>query len=450
MAKTSVALKKKSIKKAIVPTKKKEVAHSKPQPKQKAKSKVSKAETVKVTSSKAKKAAISPPKASKKAAATISKSKKLPSKKAAVIKSSPKKKQELIKTKAGSKAISLAAESKKAKKATPKPIARITKKVVKSEKIAPIVKKVVKSEKLAPIAKKVVKSEKKAPTAKKAVKSEKIAPIEKKAIKKAPIELPIAELPKQTPDKKPRIKNVLISQAYPENGKSPFIDIGNKWKLKVDFRSFIQVEGLTAKEFRRLRINVPDYTAIIFNSRNAIHYFFKLCEEMRVKLSPDMKYFCTSEAIALYLQKYIHYRKRKVFYEYANKTLFEILNKHKDNEKFLYPCSKDRKDDIPNFLATKKFNYSEAFIYQTVPSDLSDLKSIKYDVIIFFSPVGIKSLMHNYPDFIQEDRRIGAFGPVTHDAVRATFRLDIVAPSPVAHSMAQALENYLKESNGKP
>ena len=424
MAKTSVALKKKSIKKAIVPTKKKEVAHSKPQPKQKAKSKVSKAETVKVTSSKAKKAAISPPKASKKAAATISKSKKLPSKKATVIKSSPKKKQELIKTKAGSKPISLAAESKKAKKATPKPIARITKKVVKSEK--------------------------KAPTAKKAVKSEKIAPIEKKAIKKAPIELPIAELPKQTPDKKPRIKNVLISQAYPENGKSPFIDIGNKWKLKVDFRSFIQVEGLTAKEFRRLRINVPDYTAIIFNSRNAIHYFFKLCEEMRVKLSPDMKYFCTSEAIALYLQKYIHYRKRKVFYEYANKTLFEILNKHKDNEKFLYPCSKDRKDDIPNFLATKKFNYSEAFIYQTVPSDLSDLKSIKYDVIIFFSPVGIKSLMHNYPDFIQEDRRIGAFGPVTHDAVRATFRLDIVAPSPVAHSMAQALENYLKESNGKP
>ncbi len=450
MAKTSVALKKKSIKKAIVPTKKKEVALSKPQPKQKAKSKVSKAETVKVTSSKAKKAAISPPKASKKAAATISKSKKLPSKKATVIKSSPKKKQELIKTKAGSKPISLAAESKKAKKATPKPIARITKKVVKSEKIAPIVKKVVKSEKLAPIAKKVVKSEKKAPTAKKAVKSEKIAPIEKKAIKKAPIELPIAELPKQTPDKKPRIKNVLISQAYPENGKSPFIDIGNKWKLKVDFRSFIQVEGLTAKEFRRLRINVPDYTAIIFNSRNAIHYFFKLCEEMRVKLSPDMKYFCTSEAIALYLQKYIHYRKRKVFYEYANKTLFEILNKHKDNEKFLYPCSKDRKDDIPNFLATKKFNYSEAFIYQTVPSDLSDLKSIKYDVIIFFSPVGIKSLMHNYPDFIQEDRRIGAFGPVTHDAVRATFRLDIVAPSPVAHSMAQALENYLKESNGKP
>jgi uroporphyrinogen-III synthase len=437
MAKTSVALKKKSIKKAIVPTKKKEVALSKPQPKQKTKSKVSTADAVKVPSSKAKKAAISPPKATKKAAATISKSKKLPSKKAAVIKSSPKKKQELIKTKAGSKPISLAAESKKAKKATPKPIARITKKVVKSEKLAPIVKK-------------VVKSEKKAPTAKKAVKSEKIAPIEKKAIKKAPIELPIAELPKQTPDKKPRIKNVLISQAYPENGKSPFIDIGNKWKLKVDFRSFIQVEGLTAKEFRRLRINVPDYTAIIFNSRNAIHYFFKLCEEMRVKLSPDMKYFCTSEAIALYLQKYIHYRKRKVFYEYANKTLFEILNKHKDNEKFLYPCSKDRKDDIPNFLATKKFNYSEAFIYQTVPSDLSDLKSIKYDVIIFFSPVGIKSLMHNYPDFIQEDRRIGAFGPVTHDAVRATFRLDIVAPSPVAHSMAQALENYLKESNGKP
>ena len=275
---------------------------------------------------------------------------------------------------------------------------------------------------------------------------------EKKVVETKPIILapPVVSVP-LIPDKKPKIKNVLISQAYPENGKSPFLDIAVKWKLKVDFRSFIQVEGVTAKEFRRLRINIPEFSAIIFNSRNAIDYFFKLCEEMRVKLSQDTKYFCTSEAIALYLQKYIHYRKRKVFYEYPNKTLFEILNKHKENEKFLYPCSIDRKDDIPNFLQQKKFNYTEAPIYQTVPSDLSDLKSIRYDVIIFFSPVGIKSLMHNYPEFVQEDRRIGAFGQVTHDAVRESgFRLDIIAPSNVAPSMAQALENYLRESNGKP
>ncbi len=415
MAKTTVALKKKSVKKEMAPIKKKEVAKSSKQPLAKGKNeKVSEAKS-KFAKSVAKKPLVKTKTAKKKA---ISKT------------VGTVKKSQAVKTK-----------NEVAAKSSLK-----SKKIV-AKKSAPAVKKAVLK---APISNKL----KAKPAEKKGLKP--ITPKATKAIKevkikasKTTIEVPAPIVVKQIPDKKPRIKNVLISQAYPENGKSPFIDIGVKWKLKVDFRSFIQVEGLTAKEFRRLIINVPDYTAIIFNSRNAIHYFFKLCEEMRVKLSPDMKYFCTSEAIALYLQKYIHYRKRKVFYEYANKTLFEILNKHKDNEKFLYPCSKDRKDDIPNFLSSKKFNYSEAFIYQTVPSDLSDLKSIKYDVIIFFSPVGIKSLMYNYPDFKQEDRRIGAFGQVTHDAVKATFRLDIVAPSPVAHSMAQALENYLKESNGK-
>ena len=169
---------------------------------------------------------------------------------------------------------------------------------------------------------------------------------------------------------------------------------------------------------------------------------------MRVKLSQDMKYFCTSEAIALYLQKYIQYRKRKVFYDQPGRSLFDLINKFKDTEKFLYPCSKDRKDDIPNFLKEKKVNYAEAYIYQTIPSDLSDLRNIKYDMIVFFSPIGIKSLFHNYPDFIQDDRRIGGFGQVTWDSIgEAGLRLDIVAPSPSAASMAQAIENYLKESN---
>lgn len=254
-------------------------------------------------------------------------------------------------------------------------------------------------------------------------------------------------------DTKGKVRNMLVSQPFPENGKSPLLDIGQKYKIKVDYRSFIQVEGVDVKEFRRQRINLPEYTAIIFNSRNAIDYFFKMCEELRVKLSQDTKYFCVSEAIALYLQKYIQYRKRKVFYETPQKSLFDILNKHKDNEKFLYPCSKDRKDDIPNFLASKKFNYTEAYIYQTVPSNLSDLTSIKYDMIIFFSPVAIKSLFHNFPDFEQEDRRICTFGQVTHDAVKdAGLRLDIVAPTPSAPSMAQAIENYLRsigmKSNG--
>ncbi len=268
----------------------------------------------------------------------------------------------------------------------------------------------------------------------------------KKIVSTIPVPKPIASnLP---PDKKPKVKNILISQPYPENGKSPFLDIAQKWKLKVDFRTFIKVEGLSAKEFRRLKIYITDYSAIIFNSRNAIDYFFKLCEEMRVKLSQEMKYFCTSEAIALYLQKYIQYRKRKVFYDQPGRSLFDLINRFKDSEKFLYPCSRDRKDDIPNFLKEKKVQYAEAYIYQTIPSDLSDLRNIKYDMIVFFSPIGIKSLFHNYPDFIQDDRRIGGFGQVTWDAIAdAGLRLDIVAPSPVAASMAQAIENYLKESN---
>lgn len=268
----------------------------------------------------------------------------------------------------------------------------------------------------------------------------------KKIVPSVPMPKPnLATLPI---DKKPRVKNILISQPFPENGKSPFIDIAHKWKVKVDFRTFIKVEGLTAKEFRRLRININDYSSIIFNSRNAIDYFFKLCEEMRVKLSQDLKYFCTSEAIALYLQKYIHYRKRKVFFDQPGRSLFDLINRFKDTETFLYPCSKDRKDDIPNFLKAKNAKYAEAFIYQTVPSDLSDLRNIKYDLIVFFSPIGIKSLFYNYPDFIQEDRRIGGFGQVTWDAVvDAGLRLDVIAPSPTAVSMAQAIENYLKESN---
>jgi uroporphyrinogen-III synthase len=429
MTKKTVAIKKAGTKKLVAPTKKKELPKLETKPKAKAK-KVG--ETVKNKK-------LAP------AMATKSKTKPVP-------KTAPQKAVVKSKTKTVTKALP------KAKIKSPKEVA---KPIVKSKKVKqPIVQKPISKKEVKPKTKSVpakttpvkAASTKKIKEAKKVTATKTSLKKEKKVVETKPVILaPPVVIAPQIPDKKPKIKNVLISQAYPENGKSPFLDIAVKWKLKVDFRSFIQVEGVTAKEFRRLRINIPEFSAIIFNSRNAIDYFFKLCEEMRVKLSQDTKYFCTSEAIALYLQKYIHYRKRKVFYEYPNKTLFEILNKHKENEKFLYPCSIDRKDDIPNFLQHKKFNYAEAPIYQTIPSDLSDLKSIRYDVIIFFSPVGIKSLMHNYPDFVQEDRRIGGFGQVTHDAVRESgFRLDIVAPSNVAPSMAQALENYLRESNGKP
>ena len=348
-----------------------------------------------------------------------------------------KKSEKVISKKNSTKNIIQKTAIKKSTKSTPKVKKKATKQTIKKA-----VSKTVALSKKAPITTKI--NTELSPKESKEIKKERKN--NKKIIPTIPVPKPIASnLPI---DKKPRVKNILISQPFPENGKSPFIDIAQKWKVKVDFRTFIKVEGLSAKEFRRLKIYITDYSAIIFNSRNAIDYFFKLCEEMRVKLSQEMKYFCTSEAIALYLQKYIQYRKRKVFFDQPGRTLFDLINRFKDTEKFLYPCSRDRKDDIPNFLKDKKVNYAEAYIYQTVASDLSDLRNIKYDMIVFFSPIGIKSLFYNYPDFIQDDRRIGGFGQVTWDAIAdAGLRLDIVAPSPAAASMAQAIENYLKESN---
>lgn len=248
----------------------------------------------------------------------------------------------------------------------------------------------------------------------------------------------------------PRVKRILISQPEPENGKSPFYDIGEKFKAKVDFRSFIEVKGVTTREFRRLRINLNDFSAVILNSRTAIDHFFAISEALRHRVSQDLKFFCTSEAIALYLQKYTQYRKRKVFFETSTKSLFDILKKHKENENFLYPCSNIRKDDIPNYLKANKFKFQEAILYNTVPSDLSDLVSLKYDLIVFFSPMGVTSLFHNYPDFVQEDRRIAGFGKVTQDAINeAGLRCNIIAPAPDAPSMAQAIENYLLKVQGK-
>lgn len=378
----------------------------------------------------------------------ITKKTKSPIVKSTTKKALVKKKASTVKTKVAkvSKPIKKKSTATKSVKAAPKTSNKkptTTKNKLVSKPVKAKVKPVVEKK-----TKKVVEDKKvvKLVTTKDVLDAKKERKNTKKTVLTIPVPKPIASnLP---PDKRPKVKNILISQPFPENGKSPFLDIASKWKVKVDFRTFIKVEGLSAKEFRRLKIYITDYSAIIFNSRNAIDYFFKLCEEMRVKLSQEMKYFCTSEAIALYLQKYIQYRKRKVFYDQPGRTLFDLINRFKDTEKFLYPCSRDRKDDIPNYLRDKKVNYAEAYIYQTIPSDLSDLRNIKYDMIVFFSPIGIKSLFHNYPDFIQDDRRIGGFGQVTWDAIAdAGLRLDIVAPSPAAASMAQAIENYLKESN---
>lgn len=251
---------------------------------------------------------------------------------------------------------------------------------------------------------------------------------------------------KVTSRNKANITSLLISQPEPETGKSSYYDLGKKYGMQVDFRQFIQVEGISSKEFRKARISPYDYSAVIFTSRLAIDHFFRVCEEMRLKMSMETKYFCISETVALYLQKYIQYRKRKVFFgEGRLASLMALLPKHK-SEKILLPCAEVHKSDLPDFLDEKGFTYDKAMIYRTVNSDLSDLKKITYDMIAFFSPSGVKSLLHNFPKFKQGKVKIAAFGKTTCKAVEdAKLRLDIKAPTPETPSMGMAIEHFLKK-----
>ena len=249
-------------------------------------------------------------------------------------------------------------------------------------------------------------------------------------------------------DRLTKVSSILVTQPKPTDEKSPYFQLASKYNLKVDFRPFIQVEGLTYKEFRKQKVEILSHTAVIFTSRNAVDHFFKICQEAKLELPADYKYFCISEQTANYLQKYIVVRKRKVFVGLKTATdLIEIIKKHKD-ETFLFPCSSIRKEDIPLFMAENDFKFTEAIIYQTIASDLSDLKDIKYDVIAFFSPSGVHSLFKNFPEFKQEKTRIAAFGPSTAKAVReAGLLLDIEAPLPNAPSMTGALEQYIIKAN---
>ncbi len=245
------------------------------------------------------------------------------------------------------------------------------------------------------------------------------------------------------------VKSILISQPKPSNAKSPYFSLAEKYDVKVDFRKFIQVESVPVKQFRKYKVNPQDHTAVIFTSRNSITHFFAICEDLRITMSSDMKYFCSSEAIALYLQKFIQYRKRKVFFgkQGTLNGLKDVMKKHKDKETFLFPCATNRKDDIPNFLSENGFKWSEAPIYQTVASDLSDLENIFYDMIVFFSPLGLKSLYTNFPEFKQNETRIAVFGPTTaKTATDYELRLDVEAPQPGLPSMTMAIESYIKNA----
>lgn len=242
-----------------------------------------------------------------------------------------------------------------------------------------------------------------------------------------------------------RITSILVTQPKPANDVSPYFSIAEKYGIKVDFREFIDVQPVSYKDFRKDKINILDYTAIIFTSRNAVDHFFRICQEAKLEMPAEMKYFCISEQTANYLQKYIVLRKRKLFVgERTAADLFDVIKKHK-GEKFLYPCSDIRKDDLPVFMRANNLKFSEAVIYRTVASDLSDLSDVKYDCLAFFSPSGISSLFINFPDFVQEGTRIAAFGPTTAKAVRdAGLILDIEAPHPNAPSMTGAIEAYIR------
>lgn len=242
------------------------------------------------------------------------------------------------------------------------------------------------------------------------------------------------------------MKSILVSQPKPENGKSPYFDLAEKYDLKVDFRSFIHVEGVDVKEFRTQRVDIAEHTAVILTSRNAIDHFFRTCEELKIKVPDTMKYFCISEAIAYYLQKYVVYRKRKIFHGRQRFVeLMDTIKKHK-KEKFLLPCSDILKPIIPELLDKDGINYSKAVLYRTVCSDLSDLENVFYDMLVFYSPAGIESLFKNFPDFKQNDTLIACFGETTKKAVeKAGLKINVQAPMANAPSMTMAIEQHLKK-----
>ena len=247
-----------------------------------------------------------------------------------------------------------------------------------------------------------------------------------------------------------KVKKLLVSRPKTSSEKSPYYEIAEKYGIQIEFRPFIKVEGLTAKEFRQSKIAISDFTAIIFTARTAIDHFFRLCEEMRVSIPDTMKYFCTTESIALYLQKYIVYRKRKIFHGSTGKLdgLLPALTKH-NKEKYLYVVSDVHKEDT-NVLDANKINYTKAVMYRTVSNDFRPDEPFDYDMLLFFSPSGIASLLKNFPEFKQDDIKIGCFGSTTAQAVKnAGLRLDMEAPSVKAPSMTAALDLFLNEESKK-
>jgi uroporphyrinogen-III synthase len=245
------------------------------------------------------------------------------------------------------------------------------------------------------------------------------------------------------------IKKILVSQPKPTSEKSPYFDIAARHGVEIVFRPFIKVEALTSREFRAQKISILEHTAIVFTSRHAIDHFFQLCKEMRVVIPEEMKYFCITEQVALYIQKYVQYRKRKVFYGATGKIadLVPTMAKHK-SEKYFVPLSDVHTDEIKNLLDEKKLNHTEGVMYRTVSNEFAKDEPFDYDMVIFFSPSGVQSLLKNFPDFKQGKMAIGTFGPTTaKSVVDAGLRLDLEAPSAQYPSITSALDAYIKKVN---
>lgn len=374
-----------------------------------------------------------------------------------------------------------------AKKSKSKPSAKKSSKIAKSKKTKASARKAVKNSakkvKKAPVKKKVVapKKIKKAAPKKvtkkvKPVKKAVVKPAKKVVVKPAKAEKPVkpakqeqevvvkkerknAKQPAYVPPPLPvitvsnfpknRVKNILVSQPKPDNDKNPYVELGRKYSLNINFRQFIKVEGLSAIDFRAQRIDILAHGAVILTSKLSVDHFFRVCNEMRITVPETMKYFCINEQTAYYLQKYIQYRKRKIFFGHGTlMDLVDVIRKNKD-EKFLLPVSDVHKEQIVEFLDELKISYSKGIFYRTVSADLSDIKNLsEYDVLVFFTPAGIRSLKQNFPNFKQGGTRIAAFGHTTAQSVQQLgYRLDIFAPNPQNPSMSGALDTYIKESN---
>ncbi len=338
------------------------------------------------------------------------------------------------------------AEKAPVKKQSKPAKAAVTKKV--ATKSAPKKAKVSVSKKeSAPKSKIVAKQTKEKPVASKHIETTKlVAKTEKKPMVETK---PLPEITKS--GKLKPVKSVLISQPKPELGKSPYIDLAEQFKIKLDWRPFTHVEGVKAADFRKDKVYIEQYPCVIFTSRIAIEQYFRICEELRVKISEDNRYFCHSEAIALYLQKFINYRKRKVFFGDGKlPKLMELIVKHKEDGKFLLPCSNVRDKALAEALVKQQIPYSEAIIYKTVASDLSDLSDVKYDMLVFFNPSAIDSLYTNFPKFTQDETRLAIFGNSTADTVKAhKLNINIFAPTPENPSLVDAIKKYIIEANKK-